>query len=79
MRPEKFTQSLQISLSSAQSSAALNNNTTIEPIHVMQALLDEESSSCATLLQQLGVDINKLKTQVKEEIYKLPILQNSEV
>jgi ATP-dependent Clp protease ATP-binding subunit ClpB len=72
MRLDKLTNTFQRALSEAQSIAVGKDNPAIEPIHVMKALLEEESGSTQHLLASLGVDIPKLKNQLQEAIQQLP-------
>lgn len=72
MRLDKLTNTFQRALSEAQSIAVGKDNPAIESVHVMKALLEEESGSTQHLLASLGVDIPKLKNQLQEAIQQLP-------
>lgn len=62
MRFEKFTQKLQAALQQAQSLAIGRDNTSISPIHIMAALLEDESN--ISICQQAGASIPALKNGV---------------
>ena len=62
MRFEKFTNRLQQALSDAQSLAMGNDNTAIEGIHILSALLEEPSN--LSLLQQSGANLPELKAKL---------------
>ncbi|AXY60418.1 MULTISPECIES: ATP-dependent chaperone ClpB [unclassified Acinetobacter] len=70
MRFEKFTNRLQQALSDAQSLAMGNDNTAIEGIHILSALLEEPSN--LSLLQQSGANLPELKTKLQKAINDAP-------
>ncbi|MGE4500712.1 MAG: ATP-dependent chaperone ClpB [Hydrogenovibrio sp.] len=65
---DKFTSQFQSVLGQAQSMALGLGNQFIEPLHILSALLAEQTS----LLQLAGVDVTKLKTSVDEKLPGLP-------
>ncbi|KUJ74584.1 ATP-dependent chaperone ClpB [Thiomicrospira sp. XS5] len=65
---DKFTSQFQSILGQAQSMALGLGNQFIEPLHILSALLAEQSS----LLQLAGVDVAKLKASVDEKLPGLP-------
>ncbi len=71
MRMEKLTSKFQQALSDAQSLAVGRDQQFIEPLHLMQALLDQEGGSIKPLLSQNGIDVKSLHADVAEEIQKL--------
>ena len=56
MRIDKLTSRLQTALADAQSIAVGKDHNFIEPVHLMQALLDQDASSIKPLLKQIGVE-----------------------
>jgi len=70
MRFEKFTNRLQQALSDAQSQAMGNDNTAIEGIHILSALLEEPSN--LSLLQQSGANLPELKTKLQKALTDAP-------
>ncbi|KUJ72692.1 ATP-dependent chaperone ClpB [Thiomicrospira sp. WB1] len=65
---DKFTTQFQTALSEAQSIALGQDNQFIEPLHILAALLADQSS----LLQLAGVQVPQLKTAVNEKLETLP-------
>ncbi|MBB3102407.1 ATP-dependent chaperone ClpB [Azomonas macrocytogenes] len=76
MRIDRLTSKLQLALSDAQSIAVGLDHAAIEPLHLMQALLEQQGSSIKPLLMQVGFDINSLRQALALELDKLPKLQN---
>ena len=77
MRFDKLTTKFQQALSDAQSIALGADNTSIEPQHLLLALLQEENGSAASLLLKAGVQINTLKTALNTAISNSPKSDNS--
>jgi ATP-dependent Clp protease ATP-binding subunit ClpB len=76
MRIDRLTSKLQLALSDAQSIAVGFDHPSIEPLHLMQALLDQQGGSIKPLLMQVGFDIAGLRQALTQELDKLPKLQN---
>ena len=64
MRIDKLTSRLQVELSDAQSVALGKDNQFIEPVHLIQVLLDQNGSASA-LLRQLSVDVKAFRQDVE--------------
>lgn len=78
MRMDKLTSRLQTALSDAQSIAIGKDHNFIEPVHLIQALLDQQGSSVSSLLQQSGVDVSAFRKNVAQQIELLPQVQGSD-
>ncbi|MCQ2030127.1 ATP-dependent chaperone ClpB [Stutzerimonas zhaodongensis] len=76
MRIDRLTSKLQLALSDAQSIAVGFDHASIEPLHLMQALLEQQGGSIKPLLMQVGFDINGLRQALTKELDQLPKLQN---
>ena len=76
MRIDRLTSKLQLALSDAQSIAVGLDHPSIEPLHLMQALLDQQGGSIRSLLMQVGFDISGLRQALTKELDQLPKLQN---
>lgn len=76
MRIDRLTSKLQLALSDAQSIAVGFDHASIEPLHLMQALLEQQGGSIKPLLMQVGFDINGLRQALTQELDHLPKLQN---
>lgn len=72
MSIEKFTTKFQQALAQAQSMAVGRMSPTIEPEHVLLAMLDQEGSSIGPLLRQAGVNVAVLRSNLNEAIERLP-------
>ena len=78
MRIDKMTSRLQNALAEAQSIAVGNDNNFIEPVHLMQALLDEKGGGTPGLLRQLSVDPSRVRQAVAREIANLPQVKDNQ-
>jgi ATP-dependent Clp protease ATP-binding subunit ClpB len=76
MRIDRLTSKLQLALSDAQSIAVGFDHASIEPLHLMQALLEQQGGSIKPLLMQVGFDISGLRQALTRELDQLPKLQN---
>jgi len=76
MRIDRLTSKLQLALSDAQSIAVGLDHPSIEPLHLMQALLEQQGGSIKPLLMQVGFDINAFRQALTKELDQLPKLQN---
>ncbi|WP_296402824.1 ATP-dependent chaperone ClpB [Psychrobacter sp.] len=74
MRFEKFTQKLQAALQQAQSLAIGRDHTSISPIHIMAALLEDESN--ISVCQQAGANIPALKNGVIKALENEAVIAN---
>ncbi|MBL8442763.1 MAG: ATP-dependent chaperone ClpB [Zoogloeaceae bacterium] len=75
MRFDKLTTKFQQALADAQSIAVGNDNPSIEPAHLLAALLDQDDGGTVSLLQRAGVNVPPLKTGLKALIERLPKVQ----
>ena len=71
MRLDKLTTKLQEALADAQSLAVGNDNQYIDPLHLLQALLNQEDSSTRSLLQRAGANIGGLSAGIKTALEHL--------
>ncbi|MFR0675059.1 ATP-dependent chaperone ClpB [Enterobacterales bacterium AW_CKDN230030176-1A_HGKHYDSX7] len=76
MRIDRLTSKLQLALSDAQSVAVGLDHPAIEPVHLMQALLEQQGGSIKPLLMQVGFDIAALRQALTKELDQLPKIQN---
>ncbi|GAA0850647.1 ATP-dependent chaperone ClpB [Marinobacter szutsaonensis] len=77
MRIDKLTSKLQTALADAQSLAVGKDHNFIEPLHLMQALLDQDGSSIKPLLKQAGADPARIRQAIAQEIENLPEVKGS--
>ncbi|MDI9780695.1 MULTISPECIES: ATP-dependent chaperone ClpB [Pseudomonas] len=76
MRIDRLTSKLQLAISDAQSLAVGMDHPAIEPVHLLQALLEQQGGSIKPLLMQVGFDINSLRQALVKELDQLPKIQN---
>lgn len=77
MNFNKFTIKAQEALQNAQAIAAGYGNQSIEPEHLLAALVQESQGIVVPLLQKLGVPVNHLKIKINEDLEKLPKIQGA--
>ncbi len=72
MRLDKLTQKSQDALQYASEMAQSYGHQQIEPVHLLLALIDQEDSLVADLLERCGVSVPSVREKVQEEINLLP-------
>jgi len=72
MRLDKLTTKFQQALADAQSLAVGNDNSYIEPVHVLSALIAQEDGGTASLFARAGVNVARLRDSLKVAIGRLP-------
>ena len=77
MRFDKLTTKFQQALSDAQSIAVGADNATIEPQHLLSALLSQEDGSTLSLLAQSGVNLAPLKKNLEAALQNLPKISSN--
>ncbi|MEX1221289.1 MAG: ATP-dependent chaperone ClpB [Idiomarina sp.] len=71
MRLDRFTSKFQLAISDAQSLALGRDHQFIEPIHLMQALLDQDGGSLRPLMTLIGADLATLRAQLSKALENL--------
>ena len=72
MRTEKLTSRFQQALADAQSLAVGRDNTMIEPVHVLAALVEQQGGSARALLSQAGASVPSLRKGLETAMDNLP-------
>jgi len=72
MRQDKLTTKLQEALADAQSLAVGNDNQYIEPVHLLNALLNQDDGGARSLLQRAGVNVGGLTNALRSAFERLP-------
>jgi ATP-dependent Clp protease ATP-binding subunit ClpB len=72
MRLDKLTTKFQQALADAQSLAVGNDNSYIEPVHLLSALIAQEDGGTASLFARAGVNVARLRESLKGAIGRLP-------
>ena len=69
---QKLTLKAQQALQTSQDIALNYNNQAMEPAHLFAALIQDSTGLIPDILLKLGVNLNRLKIKIGEEIEKLP-------
>jgi len=77
MRMDKLTSKFQEALADAQSLALGKDHQFIEPVHIMSAMLDQQSGSIKPLLAQLGANSTLIRTELNKELARLATVSGS--
>jgi ATP-dependent Clp protease ATP-binding subunit ClpB len=77
MRMDKLTSKFQEALAEAQSIAVGNDNQFIEPVHLLEALLQQEGSTARPLLVRAGAKMQQLTNTIKQNIERLPKVEGA--
>ena len=77
MRMDKLTNQLQQVLADAQSLAVGRDHAFIEPVHVLSAMLSQQTGSIRPLLQQCKADLQLLTSVVQDSLGSLPTVSGS--
>ncbi|MBA4312854.1 MAG: ATP-dependent chaperone ClpB [Chlorobiaceae bacterium] len=72
MNFQKFTIKSQEAVQNAQEIAASYGNQSIEPEHLLAALVQDSEGLIAPILQKIGANLNYIKIKINESIEKLP-------
>ncbi|NBW00382.1 MAG: ATP-dependent chaperone ClpB [Betaproteobacteria bacterium] len=78
MRTDKLTTAFQQALSDAQSLAVGYDSPTLEPLHVLAALLGQEQAATRSLLARAGANLQKLSQAVNAGLEGLPKVSKPE-
>jgi ATP-dependent Clp protease ATP-binding subunit ClpB len=73
---DKLTARLQEALSDAQSLAVGQGNSTIEPVHLMLALMQQQGGAAKPLLEKAGANVGDVITALNMAVDKLPTVSN---
>src|SRR5450830_265218 len=77
MRLDKLTTKFQQALADAQSLAVGNDNSYIEPVHLLSALIAQEDGGTASLFARAGVNVARLRDTLKSAIGRLPKVEGT--
>jgi ATP-dependent chaperone ClpB len=76
MRIDRLTNQLQIGLSDAQSLAVGRDHNQIDPVHLLQAMLDQQGGAVRPLLASAGFDVVGLRNALTKALEALAKIQN---
>ena len=77
MRMDRLTTQFQLALSDAQSLAVRRDHASIEPSHVLVALLDQQGGSVRHLLTRADVDVTRLRSRLGELLDRAPTVHGN--
>lgn len=77
MRLDRFTSKFQEALADAQSNALGRDHQFLEPVHLLQALLNQDAGSVRDLLSKIGINISDLRSKTTQAIERLPVVEGT--
>ncbi|HEX5648597.1 MAG TPA: ATP-dependent chaperone ClpB [Steroidobacteraceae bacterium] len=77
MAADKFTTKFQAALAAAQSLALGRDHQIVEPVHVLQALLEQEGGTVRPLLDKTGANLSVLRSSLREALDRLPRVEGT--
>ena len=77
MRFDKLTTPFQSAIQDAQSLALGNDNSYIEPVHLLAALINQEGGSARPILQKAGVRLPSLVAALQAAMNRLPKVEGT--
>jgi ATP-dependent Clp protease ATP-binding subunit ClpB len=75
LRFDKMTVKAQEALQQAQEVAARHENQAVEPVHLLEALVQQQDGVVPPLLERLGIRTEQLTQEIEREIGRLPKVQ----
>ena len=75
----QFTTKAQDALGASVRIAAANGNPQVEPLHILDSLLQQGEGIASALLENVGVDVRSLTASVRQAMESLPSAQGSSV
>ena len=79
MNLEKYTDRSQGFLQNAEKLASRNNNQYLVPAHLLKVLLEDKEGMASNLLSQTGANPDLIRSQVDEDISRLPTVDGQAV
>ena len=77
MKFDKFTLKAQEALATAQQIAMAKSHTVLSALHLLSALLDDDTGVVVMVLKKMGANISRLKDMTESELGRLPQGQSS--
>ncbi len=79
MNLEKYTDRSQGFLQNAEKLASRNNNQYLVPSHLLKVMLEDKEGMASNLLSQAGANPDLIRSQVDEDISRLPVVDGQSV
>jgi ATP-dependent Clp protease ATP-binding subunit ClpB len=77
MKFDKFTLKAQEALATAQQLAMAKSHTVLSALHLLSAILEDDTGVVVMVLKKMGVNISRLKDMTESELGRLPKGQSS--
>jgi ATP-dependent Clp protease ATP-binding subunit ClpB len=77
MKFDKFTLKAQEALATAQQIAMAKSHTVLSALHLLSALLEDDTGVVVMILKKIGANISRLKDMTESELRRLPQGQSS--
>ncbi|MBW8042495.1 MAG: ATP-dependent chaperone ClpB [Planctomycetes bacterium] len=77
MKFDKFTLKAQEALATAQQIAMAKSHTVLSPLHLLNAVCDDENGIVVMVLKKIGANISRIKEMTESELDRLPQGQTS--
>ncbi|MBF0286518.1 MAG: ATP-dependent chaperone ClpB [SAR324 cluster bacterium] len=74
MNPQKFTEKALEAVESANAAAIRQKNTEISPLHLLHALLVQESGFIPKILEKMGLDLSMVQADIRKLMERLPVV-----
>ena len=71
MKFEKFTVKAQEALATAQQIAMAKSHTTLTPLHLLSALVNDDSGITALTLKKIGANVEQIRSMTESELNRL--------
>jgi len=72
MKFDKFTLKAQEALATAQQIAMAKSNTFVSPVHLLIALLSDDTGVAVMVLKKIGANVSRIKDMTESELRRLP-------
>jgi ATP-dependent Clp protease ATP-binding subunit ClpB len=72
MKFDKFTLKAQEALATAQQIAMAKSHTFVSPLHLLSALLSDDSGVAVMVLKKIGTNVTRIKEMTESELRRLP-------
>lgn len=79
MNLNKFTLKAQESIQQALEVASDNGHQALEPVHILKALISDQSNITVTILKKIGVSLNEVESGIEEIMKKTPVVKGASV
>jgi len=77
MRFDKFTLKAQEALATAQQIAMAKSHTVLSPLHLLNAVCDDDTGIAVLILKEIGANVSRIKDMTDSELNRLPQGKNA--